>query len=31
MRILTFDIEEWFNILETKANSNYKSWDKNIG
>lgn len=28
MKILTFDIEDWFHILETYHNDNYTHWEK---
>ena len=28
MRILTFDIEEWFHLLDTEGNSSRVGWDK---
>ena len=27
MHILTFDIEDWFNILDHPLNKNYKNWN----
>ena len=28
MNVLTFDIEDWFHILDNESSNNIKKWDK---